>query len=130
MVSSAVEETLAAFVAGAAEPERLVIAVAAAYYGARGAGDRARWQSLIDVIERASPGIVELGSARAAPGFAVRLAERPFPNEHAAALRRAAAAVLAAGGASSTAPSALPVPPASVLGRLVRAVRRWFTASA
>src|SRR5260370_15993742 len=87
---SAVRETLESFLAGRAPAERVVIAVAAAYYGQPGAGQRERWRPLIDVIDRASPGIVELGGVAARPGFAVRLAERPFPRQFEAALRGAA----------------------------------------
>jgi hypothetical protein len=137
---SAVEETLAGFLAGRVPAERVVIAVAAAYYGQPAAGPREHWRPVIDVIDRASPGIVELGGVAASPGFAVRLAERPFPQEFEAALRDAAAAVLAPGGA------AVGVGPAAAVGaraaagpagsrgglvtRLVQALRRWFSAAA
>ncbi len=137
---SAVKETLESFLAGRAPAERVVIAVAAAYYGQPTAGQRERWRPLIDVIDRASPGIVELGGVAASPGFAVRLAERPFPREFEAALRGAAAAVLATGGADAGGgPAADPgaraaagaaAPSASLVTRLVRAVRRWFSAAA
>lgn len=135
---SAVKETLESFLAGRAPAERVVIAVAAAYYGQRAAGQRERWRPLIEVIDRASPGIVELGGVAASPGFAVRLAERPFPKEFEAALRGAAAAVLATGGADAGIGPAAEAGPGAAAGaagsglvtRLVRAVRRWFSAAA
>jgi len=78
--------------------ERLVIAVSAAYYGDARNGQRESLQPLIDVIDRASPGIVELGTAQGGSGFAISLAERPFPKQYEAALRHAAEAVLSGGG--------------------------------
>jgi hypothetical protein len=137
---SAVKETLESFLAGRAPAERVVIAVAAAYYGQPAAGPRERWRPVIDVIDRASPGIVELGGVAASPGFAVRLAERPFPKEFEAALRDAAAAVLATGGADAGVRPAAAVGGRAAAGsagsraglvtRLVQAVRRWFSAPA
>jgi hypothetical protein len=168
--SSPARDALEGYVAGRLKPERLVIAVAAAYYGAQGGGgDGARGgdartgedlREVIDVIDRASPGIVELASVAGGPGFDVRLAERPFPTQYEAELRRAAAAVLARPGvapappapppgprgASSRPPlappllpqSAPPAPPATAAApaegglvvRLARALRRLFSASA
>src|SRR5260370_21525456 len=96
--SSPVSDALAGYVAGRIKPERVVITVAAAFYGARAGGERRALQPLIDVIDRASPGIVELGSVAGGVGFEIRLAERPFPRQYEAALRRAAETVLAASG--------------------------------
>jgi len=83
------------FLAGRVKAERLVIAVAAAYYGGEGRGTRDGLGPLIDVIDRASPGIVELGTVQGGAGFEIRLAERPFPRQYETELRRAAEAVLA-----------------------------------
>src|SRR5260370_42235121 len=135
---SAVRETLESFLAGRAPAERVVIAVAAAYYGQPGGGQRERWRPLIDVIDRASPGIVELGGVAARPGFAVRLAERPFPRQFEAALRGAAAAVLATGSGDADTPpaaeapglAATAIPAAGLVTRLVPAGRRLFRAPA
>jgi len=85
-------------VAGRVKAERLVIAVSAAYYRDARNGQRESLQPLIDVIDRASPGIVELGTVQGGSGFAISLAERPFPKQYEAELRRAAEAVLAGGG--------------------------------
>jgi hypothetical protein len=120
------EEALAGYVAGRLKAEQLVIAVAAAYYGARDAGSRERLRPLIDVIDRASPGIVELGSVDRGPGFDVRPAERPFPSRYEAELRRAAAAALESGAGRGEPRAAH----AGVVARVLRALRRLFSASA
>src|SRR6266702_4123874 len=93
-----VNEALEAYVAGRVKAERLVIAVSAAYYRESENGTREALQPLMDVIDRASPGIVELGTVQGGSGFDVRLAERPFPKQHEPELRRAAEAVLSGGG--------------------------------
>jgi hypothetical protein len=132
--SSPVSDALASYVAGRIKPERVVISVAAAFYGARGGRERRALQPLIDVIDRASPGIVELGSVAGGAGFEIRLAERPFPRQYEAALRRAAETVLAASGGHAPGEAA-PVasapdrPARSVLARLVGAIRRLFSAA-
>src|SRR5439155_4422406 len=97
-VSSPVKDALESYVAGRVKPERLVIAISAAYYGDSTNGNRESLQPLIDVIDRASPGIVELGTVQGGSGFAISLAERPFPKQYEPELRRAAEAVLSGGG--------------------------------
>ena len=94
-MSSSVRRELEGFVAGKVKTERFVIAVATAYYGDGGRGKRDGLGPLIEVIDRASPGIVELGVVPGGAGFELRLAERPFPKEYEAQLRQAAEAVLA-----------------------------------
>src|SRR6266480_5117137 len=93
-MSSSIRRELEGFVAGRVQAERLVIAVSAAYYRDSRNGNRETLQPLIDVIDRASPGIVELGIVPGGAGFEIRLAERPFPSQYEAELRRAAEAVL------------------------------------
>ncbi len=93
-----VKEALESYVAGRVKAERLVIAVSAAYYRESGNGTREALQPLMDVIDRASPGIVELGTVQGGSGFDVRLAERPFPKQYEAQLREAAATVLSGCG--------------------------------
>jgi hypothetical protein len=132
--SSPVRDALASYVAGRIKPERVVITVAAAFYGSRAGGERTALQPLIDVIDRASPGIVELGSVAGGAGFEIRLAERPFPRQYEAALRQAAETVLASsGGEVRAAPpetvSAPGRPTGGVLARLVGAIRRLFSAA-
>ena len=96
--SSPVKEALESYVAGRVKAERLVVAVAAEYYRDTLNGKREMLRPLIDVIDRASPGIVELGTVQGGSGFDVRLAERPFPKQYEAQLREAAATVLSGGG--------------------------------
>ena len=96
--SSPVKEALESYVAGRVKAERLVMAVAAEYYRDTLNGKREMLRPLIDVIDRASPGIVELGTVQGGSGFDVRLAERPFPKQYEAQLREAAATVLSGGG--------------------------------
>ena len=93
-MSSSVRRELEGFVAGRVKAERVVIAVAAEYYGDEGRGKRDGLGPLIEVIDRASPGIVELGMVPGGAGFEIRLAERPFPKEYEAQLRQAAEVVL------------------------------------
>ncbi len=97
-MSSPVKEALESYLAGRVKAERLVIAISAEYYREARDGRRDALQPLIDVIDRASPGIVELGTATGGPGFDIRLAERPFPKQYEAELRRAAEAVLSGCG--------------------------------
>ena len=96
--SSPVKEALESYVAGRVKAERFVMAVAAEYYRDTLNGKREMLRPLIDVIDRASPGIVELGTVQGGSGFDVRLAERPFPKQYEAQLREAAATVLSGGG--------------------------------
>jgi hypothetical protein len=122
-----VSETLEGYVAGRVKAERVVEAVAAAYYEEQGARSREQLRPLMDVIERAHPGVVELAGTTDGPGFAVRVSERPFPREYEGAMREAVQVVL--GKAECSAPrSVLPAP--GLLSRLYTAVRRLFTASA
>ena len=130
-MSSPVKDALESYVAGRVKAERLVIAVSAAYYRDARNGQRESLQPLIDVIDRASPGIVELGTATSGPGFDIRLAERPFPKQYEAQLREAAATVLSGGGmrdAGWVNPAATPHP-ASRISHLVSWFRRLFGGS-
>jgi hypothetical protein len=142
-MSSSVREALEGFLAGRVPADAVVIAVTVAYYddGGRGEGRGPearrgeRLRAVLDVIERAAPGIVELASVRAGPGFEIRVAERAFPQRHEAELRQAALAYLAS-DPSPAAPASAPSSPASepsgsgIVSRLRAALRRLFTASA
>ena len=121
-MSSSVRQELEGFVAGRVGAERVVVTVAAAYYGNAGNGKRETLQPLIDVIDRASPGVVELGSVQSGPGFEIRLAERPFPRQYEADLRQAAEAVLAGSGKREAA-SVLPAQAAGFWAWLRRLLR-------
>src|SRR5438046_9342242 len=96
---SPVKEALEAYVAGRVKAERLVVAVAAEYYRDALNGKREMLRPLIAVIDRASPGIVELGEADGGAGFGLRLVERPFPEELEAELGREAVPAFGRGGA-------------------------------
>jgi len=130
--SSPVKDALESYIAGRVKAERLVIAVSAAYYREAPNGKRETLQPLIDVIDRASPGIVELGTVQGGSGFDVRLAERPFPKQHEPELRRAAEAVLSGGGMRDAGweHDSEATHPASRISHLVSWIRRLFRGSA
>lgn len=128
-VSSPVRQVLEGYVAGRVKAERVVAAVAAAYYGEGGRGKREGWKPLMEIIERVHPGVVELTGTIDKPGFGVRLAERPFPKEYEARLREAVQAVLGRGVPEATTLPASPFPLPGFLSRLYSAVRRFLTAS-
>lgn len=118
--ATSVNDALSGYAAGRLTAEQLVSVVAAAYYGDGERGTRDGLKPIMDVIERAHPGIVELSSASDKPGFSVRLAERPFPKRLEGALRQAVAAVV-------TLPPS-PVPRPGFLSRILRAIRKVFSA--
>jgi hypothetical protein len=122
MTSSAVSvnSVLADYVAGRVPAAQLVSAVATAYY--KGDGRREMLRPVMEIIERAHPGIVELSASDEKPGFAVRLAERPFPKQWEPALREAAASV------SGTAANTPPLPAPGFFRRVFRAIRKLFNA--
>jgi hypothetical protein len=130
MSSDVARQALADFLAGRAKAERVVAAVAEACYqrGARRDSVREGLRPVLDVIERAAPGVVALARTEGGAGFDIRLAERPFPKHYEAELRQAAEAALAGmggrGGVETT-PGGEP----GFLRRMVRAVRRLFSAS-
>ena len=93
-VASPVKDALEAYVAGRVKADRVVAAVVTAYYAKRESGNGTALRALVDVIERAAPGVVELSGSANRPGYGVRLAERPFPREYEPQLRVAVAAYL------------------------------------
>ena len=132
--SSPISLAIAGYVAGRVGPERLVAQVAAAYYdgGKAGEGGREKKEALrplIEVIDRASPGIVELGSVESGPGFEIRLAERPFPKRYEAELRRAAETYLLRERAGEEAGEG-GREKGVLLSRVLGVIRRLFSASA
>jgi len=140
---SAARRALEGYVAGRLEADRVVAAVTAAYYretgnerGETGKGKRERGaerealRPVIEVVERAAPGVVELAGRPDGPGFEVRVVERPFPKQYEAELRRAAEAVLGAWNTGPDQGAGKPPADGGWMSRLVRAVLRLFHASA
>lgn len=115
---------LEAYLAGRVKAERVVAEVAARYYGegTRGKGEGLR--PIVEVIERAAPGVVELAGAANRPGFLITAAERPFPREYEMQLRVAVEVVLRErGGGKGEGES--PVH-GGFLARMLAAVRQVF----
>ena len=130
--SSPIRQTLEGYVAGRVKAERLVIAIAAAYYGKEGTpGVRDGLGPLIEIIDRASPGVVELGGVgEGGGGFDIRLAERSFPKQHEPVLRRAVEAYLVSHRTTAAIPTPTAgVPAPGVVARIVGAIRRLFSGS-
>jgi hypothetical protein len=123
-MSSAVRRELEEFVAGRGTAQQVVIAAAVAYYRDARSGMRDALRPLVEVIDRASPGIIELGSVAGGSGFDIRLAERPFPRAYEEALRQAAVAAL------GELPAVTPPPPEGFLSRMLGALQRLFSGSA
>lgn len=125
---SSINELLAGYLAGRVKAERVVAAVAWEYYREAGKGQREVWRPVMDVIERAAPGLVELLGTPGRPGFEIRLGQREFPKGYESQLKQAVEAVLRGigkgeGGRVTAARTTL-------VSRLVAAVRRLFSASA
>jgi hypothetical protein len=105
--------------------ERLVPAVAAEYYRTVDRRTREMLRPIMEVIERAAPGVGQLARTEGGAGFDIRLAERPFPSSDQDALRQAVASALAEVSESPPVPASAP----GLLARLVGVVRRLFSAS-
>jgi hypothetical protein len=129
--SSATRALLEGYIAGRVPAERLVPAIAAEYYRSVDRRQREALRPVIEVIERAAPGVVKLARSEGGAGFDIGLSERPFSAAHEADLRRAAETVLAQawGGTTSEPAGAASATPAGFWGRLVGRVRRLFSAS-
>jgi hypothetical protein len=141
--SSPARRALEDFVAGRLPADRLVATVTGRYYGAAGPGERAALRPVMELAERAAPGVVRLERTQGGAGFEVRPVERTFPSEYEAELRGAAAAALAStwsdGAPAAPAPAMQPArspvrdprspAPQGWLQRVVTAVRRLFSAS-
>ena len=124
--SSAAKELLAAYVAGRVPAVRLVPAIAVEYYRSPDARQRAALRPVMDVIERAAPGVARLARTESGAGFDIQLAERPFPETFEMSLKEAAAGALEQWG---TTPPAGTAGGSGFWGRLFDRVRRIFSAS-
>jgi hypothetical protein len=124
--SSAAKELLAAYVAGRVPAVRLVPAIAVEYYRSPDAQQRAALRPVMDVIERAAPGVARLARTESGAGFDIQLAERPFPETFETSLKEAAAGALEQWG---TPPPAGSATGSGFWGRLLDRVRRLFSAS-
>ncbi|HXJ32090.1 MAG TPA: hypothetical protein VNG35_15745 [Gemmatimonadales bacterium] len=124
--SSAAKDLLAAYVAGRVAAVRLVPAIAIEYYRSPDAKQRAALRPIMDVIERAAPGVARLARTESGAGFDIQLAERPFPETFETSLKEAAAGALEQWG---TPPPAGEAAGSGFWGRLFDRVRRLFSAS-
>jgi hypothetical protein len=129
---------LTGFLDGRVPAERLIPALAVEYYRTGDRKAREALRPIMEVIERAAPGVGQLVRTDGGAGFDIRLAERPFPETDAEALRQAIRSALATtwggGSAAAPAPATASVTEDAVaspgfFSRLVRAVRRMFSAS-
>jgi hypothetical protein len=132
--SSAARDLLAGYLGGRVAAERLVPALAAEYFRTVDRPTREALRPIMEVIERAAPGVSRLARTEGGAGFAIHLAERPFPASDQEALRQAVAAALAiewggGGGVNKVVPAESTTAARGLLARLVRAVRRLFSAS-
>ena len=125
--SSAAKELLTAYVAGRVPAVRLVPAIAVEYYRSPDAQHRAALRPIMDVIERAAPGVARLARTESGAGFDIQLAERPFPETFETSLKEAAADALAVWGTVGSAGAAATGP--GFWSRLIDRVRRLFSAS-
>src|ERR671918_1405105 len=92
--TSDVRDALEAYLAGRINAGRVVEVVAGAYYGERGKGKGEGLRPLVELIERAAPGSVELARSDGGAGFDIKPATRAFPREYESELRAAVEAIL------------------------------------
>ncbi len=122
--TSSIRPVLEGYLAGRVKAERVVAEVASRYYGEGGRGKGEGLRPIVEVIERAAPGVVELAGAASRPGFLIKAAERPFPREYEMQLRVAVELVLGEGG-RGMGEGALPVQ-GGFLARVLAAIRGVF----
>ena len=128
MASSPVRETVEAYAAGRIKAERVVAAVVPAYFRAPAGKHREALRPLVEVIERAAPGVVALAGTEERPGFQVGLAERPFPRAFEDELRRAAEGVLRGDWSWDRATGSGTGDRGGLVARFFGALRRLFSA--
>jgi hypothetical protein len=141
--SSAVRTLLAGYLDGRVPADRLIPALAAEYYRTGDQRTRDALRPIMDVIERAAPGVGQLARTAGGAGFDIRLAERMFPASDEAELRRAVSSTLGAWGGGGGGKASVGATPAGkgvpegqrapeapgFLTRIFQAVRRLFSAS-
>ena len=115
--ASSVNDALTGYVAGRVTAAQLVAAVTAAYYAEHGVLSTEQLRPLMEVVERAHPGVVELTGSDGRPGFVIKPAERPFPKRYESELRQAVQVVLGNDG-----------PAPGLFTRFIRVIRRVFSA--
>jgi hypothetical protein len=125
--SSVARELLAEYVAGRVPAVRLVPAIAVEYYRSPDVKHREALRPVMDVIERAAPGVARLARTESGAGFAIQLAERPFPETFETSLKEAAAGALALWGTVASAGAV--ATGSGFWSRLIDRVRRLFSAS-
>jgi len=128
MSSASSANPLAAYLAGQLTAEQLVAAVTADFYRETRNGKRETLRPVIEVIERAHPGVIELKGTDERPGFDVKLSERPFPKRYEGELRKAVESVVGAFPVSRVPFPAETARKPGLLHRIVVAVRKLFTA--
>jgi hypothetical protein len=119
--ATSVRQALEAYLAGREQAETVIAAVAAAYYRDGKPGTRERLRPVLDVIERAAPGSVELLRSDVRAGFHIKPGARHFPPSHEPELRAAVEEVLRNSG-----PRADTAARPGFLTRLARAIRGLF----
>ncbi|HWC74902.1 MAG TPA: hypothetical protein VG454_13285 [Gemmatimonadales bacterium] len=124
---SSVNELLTGYLAGRVTAAQMISAVTAEFYRKRGNGTHETLRPIIEVVERVHPGVVELKASDERPGFAVRLAERPFPKRHEADLREAVERVLQTSPVSGVPFPDTPQRKPGLFQRLVAAIRKVFS---
>ena len=120
-----VSDTLSGYLAGRVTAAELTAVVAGEYYRETRNGKRETLRPIMDVVERAHPGVVELSASSERPGFAVKLAERPFPKRLEPQLRSAVEQVANTFPVSRV-PLPEPTPKRGLLSRILAAIRRVF----
>ncbi len=122
--TSSIRPVLEGYLAGRVKAERVVAEVASAYYREERREKRDGLRPIIEVIERAAPGVVELEGAANRPGFLITAAERPFPREYETQLRVAVELVLGDEGWGMR--DEAPQVRGGLLARMLAALRRVF----
>jgi hypothetical protein len=115
-------DRLNAYLAGHLSAEQLIATVTADYYRETRHGKRETLRPIMEVIEKAHPGIIELRGRAEKPGFAITVAGRPFPKQFEPELRQVITAVLGTGVVPGAAGTVRP----GFFARIFRAIGAMF----